>query len=396
MNVYSDSLRFHEKLKGKIEVKSKVFLSSKKNVSLAYTPGVAEPCRKIAGEPWRVFGLTLKSNSLAVVSDGSSVLGLGDIGALAAIPVMEGKAALFKEFAGIDAFPICIGSNDVNEIVRTVELIAPVFGAVNLEDISAPRCFEVEERLQGIGIPVMHDDQHGTAVVVLAGIINAVRVAGKRLEDLNIVISGAGAAGHAIASLLLCLGVDKRICTSVKNICVVDSHGIIFEGRQGLDKFKLFLAKATNKRKIKGTLKEALVGADVFVGVSRAGLVSKGMIKSMALKPVVFAMANPEPEIGYSDAVSAGAFVVGTGRSDLPNQVNNALAFPGIFRGSLDAGSLSVNNEMKVAAVHAIAGYVKKPSVKKILPHIYDKKFHLQVALAVKKAAVESGNVREK
>ncbi len=391
MDVYSKSLKLHEKLKGKLEVKSKVSLSSSASLALAYTPGVAQPCREIFSNPEKVFDLTLKSNSLAVVTDGSSVLGLGNIGAEASIPVMEGKAVLFKAFAGIDAFPICIKSQETATIVETVKQISPVFGAINLEDISAPRCFEVEALLQEIGIPVMHDDQHGTAVVVMAALFNACRVAGKNLEDLNVVISGAGAAGTAITKWLKCIGVDHNICKSVKGILVADSHGIIYDGRPGLSGHKLELAKQTNRKRAKGTLSDALSGADVFVGVSKANLVSSEMVSSMAKNPVVLAMANPVPEIMPKEAKKGGALIVGTGRSDFPNQINNALAFPGIFRGALDAKATVINNEMKIAAAHALAGSLKKPSAKSILPKIIDKKVHYVIARAVEKAARESG-----
>ncbi len=391
MTIYSESLDFHKKLKGKIEVRPTFSFSSKKALSLSYTPGVAAVSKKIFESPKSVFDLTMKGNSVAIVTDGSRVLGLGNIGASAAIPVMEGKAALFKEYGNVNAFPICVNSKSTEELVNVVKLISPVFGGVNLEDIEVPRCFEVEAQLQGLGIPVMHDDQHGTAIAVLAAVINACKVSKKRLEDVNVVISGAGAAGSAIARLLLCLGIDRSICTSVKSICVVDSSGILYPGRMGVGGYKAELALHTNKDRKTGSLADALVGADVFIGVSKGRLVSREMVSSMAKNPIVFALSNPEPEITPSDALKAGALIIGTGRSDLPNQINNALAFPGVFRGALDARASVINNEMKVAAAWAIASHLKKPSQKKILPFISDKKLHMSVGRTVKKAAIDSG-----
>ncbi|AJF60595.1 MAG: NADP-dependent malic enzyme [Candidatus Diapherotrites archaeon] len=395
MDVFSESLALHRKLKGKISVSSKLHVNSRKTLSLLYTPGVAEPSRAIQLNPSSIYELTIKNNTVAVVSDGSAVLGLGNIGAEAALPVMEGKAALFKEFAGIDSFPICLKSQDPATIIQTVKEIAPVFGGINLEDIAAPKCFEVEEQLQDLGIPVMHDDQHGTAITVLAAIINSSKVVGKDLEDLRVVISGAGAAGMAVTKLLLCIGIDPNICTSVKSICLVDSKGIIFEGRSGLNRFKEEIAKRTNREKRKGSLKQAVEGADVFVGVSKGNLLSKQMIKSMNAKPIVFAMANPVPEIMPDEALAAGAAVVGTGRSDFPNQINNVLAFPGVFRGALDSRALKINNEMKIAAAHALSKSVEKPTPKKVLPDPLNKSVAPNIARAVARAAVGSGIVRK-
>lgn len=393
MNVYLESLNLHRRVKGKLGVFSKVSVKNRHDLSLAYTPGVAEPCRKIFSRPSFVFDLTLKNNSLAVVSDGSSVLGLGNIGAHAAIPVMEGKAVLFKELAGIDAFPVCVQSQKVSDIVRTVMDISPVFGAVNLEDISAPRCFDVEEKLQELGIPVMHDDQHGTAVTVLAGLVNACKVAGKSFEDLKVVVSGAGAAGTAIAKILVCEGLFGKNCTSVKDLLVVDSSGVIFRGRKGLFGHKKKLSLITNRGNVKGGLADAIHGADAFVGVSHANVVSKKMVSLMAKKSIVFALANPVPEIMPKDALKAGAFVAASGRSDMPNQINNVYAFPGIFRGALDAKATVINAEMKLAAAHALAACVK-PSRTKILPSLFDKKTVKGIALGVKKAAMRTGVVR--
>jgi len=393
MDVFSESLALHRKLKGKISVSSKLHVNSRKTLSLLYTPGVAEPSRAIQLNPSSIYELTIKNNTVAVVSDGSAVLGLGNIGAEAALPVMEGKAALFKEFAGIDSFPICLKSQDPATIIQTVKEIAPVFGGINLEDIAAPKCFEVEEQLQDLGIPVMHDDQHGTAITVLAAIINSSKVVGKDLEDLRVVISGAGAAGMAVTKLLLCIGIDPNICTSVKSICLVDSKGIIFEGRSGLNRFKEEIAKRTNREKRKGSLKQAVEGADVFVGVSKGNLLSKQMIKSMNAKPIVFAMANPVPEIMPDEAKKVAA-IVGTGRSDFPNQINNSLAFPGVFRGALDAKAVKINNEMQIAAAHALANCVV-PTKDNILPYTLDKSIVPKIAEAVKKAAIESGVVRD-
>ncbi len=394
MGVYEDSLRFHEERKGKIEVRPKIRVKGKEELSIVYTPGVAEPCRAISREPERVWDLTIKGNSVAVVSDGSAVLGLGNIGPEAAIPVMEGKAMLFREFAGIDAFPVCLATQDPKEIVETVRRIAPVFGGINLEDISAPRCFWIEENLQDLGIPVFHDDQHGTAVVVLAALLNAAKVVGKKLEDMKVVISGAGAAGTAIAKLLLCVGYDRNVCRPVKDIVVCDSRGVIFNGREGLHGHKKELAELTNRSGVKGSLADAMRGADAFIGVSAGGIVSREMVRSMAEDAIVFAMANPVPEIQPEEAREAGARIVATGRSDLPNQINNVLAFPGIFRGALDCRASVINSEMKLAAAYGLAGVVKNPSEERIVPEVFDRNVVPAVSEAVMDAARRSGVCR--
>ena len=390
--IYRDALALHEAHHGKLEIRSKVPLKTKTDLTRAYTPGVAEVCRQILNDKNLAYKYTLKANTIAIVTDGSAVLGFGDIGGYAAIPVMEGKAILFKEFAGIDAFPICFESYET-DFVDQVKNIAPVFGGINLEDIAAPKCFEVEDALQDIGIPVMHDDQHGTAVVVLAALINACKVTERRFEDLNIVISGAGAAGYAIARLLKCIGYNPNFCTMVDEIIVCDTKGTIFRGREGLykNKYKFILGEETNRVARAGTLADAMTGADVFIGVSAPGIVTEEMVRSMSRDAIVFALANPVPEIMPDAAKHAGAAVVGTGRSDFPNQINNVLAFPGIFRGALDACATQINDEMKVAAAHAIAGYLQKPTRDRILPNILDKEVTKRVARAVKDAAVQCG-----
>lgn len=388
-DIKKESLDLHKKSKGKLEIKSKVAIKTRKDLTLAYTPGVAAVSDAIARDKNSIYDYTMKANSVAVVSDGSAVLGLGNIGAEAALPVMEGKAILFKEFADIDAFPICIKSQDPGDIVNIVKNIAPAFGGINLEDISAPRCFIIEQDLQDIGIPVMHDDQHGTAVVILAGIINAANVVGKEMEDLKIIISGAGAAGTATAKILLCVGYDRRICTSVKEIIICDSKGIIDRARADLNESKRELANLTNKQQRSGTLKDAMKDADVFIGVSAGGIVSEDMIKNMAKDPIIFAMANPVPEILPDIAKAAGARIVATGRSDFPNQVNNVLGFPGIFRGALNARAKRITNEMKLAAAYALAKCVKNPNEDKIIPDPLDKSVVRNVASAVKEAAKE-------
>ena len=395
-DVYEESLKLHEEHKGKLEVCLKTPLKTRWDLSLAYTPGVAQPCREIEKNKDLVYKYTIKSNTVAVVSDGSAVLGLGDIGGYAAIPVMEGKAALFKEFAGIDAFPICVPDRN-SDIVKVVKEIAPVFGGINLEDIAAPRCFKIEEELQDIGIPVMHDDQHGTAVIVLAALINACKVSNKRLEDLTVAICGAGAAGFAVTKILKCIGVDKDICTPVKEIFICDSKGLIYKGREDLskNKYKHFLAQETNQEGRTGTLADAMKGTDVFIGVSAPDIVTEEMVRSMNKDPIIFAMSNPTPEIMPDKAKNAGAAVIGTGRSDFPNQINNVLAFPGIFRGALDAHATRINEEMKVAAAHALADYVKNPTKDQFIADVLDKGVTKAVAEAVKKTAIESGCVRE-
>ena len=391
-DIYKESLEFHKKNKGKLDVISKARIDNRKTLSLAYTPGVAEVCREIAKDPKKVYDYTIKQNSVAVVSDGSAVLGLGNIGAYAAIPVMEGKAALFKEFANIDAFPICldnIGSDA--DFIDKIKSITPVFGGINLEDIAAPRCFEIENALMDIGIPVMHDDQHGTAIVVLAALINSSKVVGKDLSELRVVISGSGAAGTAIVKLLHCIGYNENICRSVKETILCDSNGIIHKNRTDLNKYKIELLKFTNPKNREGSLEDALTGADVFIGVSKGNVLTKEMIKKMSKDPIIFAMANPVPEIMPDEAKSAGAKIVGTGRSDFPNQINNVLAFPGVFRGALDSRARIINNEMKLAAAYALANYLNNPDIENIIPDVLDKNVTKIVAEAVIKAAKESG-----
>ncbi len=369
-------IEFHKNLKGKIEVISRAKLETREDLSLAYTPGVAEACLAIAKDKNEVYEMTRKNNLVAVVTDGSAVLGLGNIGPEASLPVMEGKCALFKEFAGVDAFPIALATQDTDEIVHAVELIAPIFGGINLEDIAAPRCFEVEAKLkEKLNIPVFHDDQHGTAIVVLAGLLNALKVAGKELASVRITLNGAGAAGNAIAKLLLAAGAE--------NITLVDSKGIIFDGRENLDNEKTELAKVTNKDKRSGGLGEALMAADVFIGVSKGNLVSQEMVKTMNGNPIIFALANPTPEIMPDIAKAAGARVVATGRSDFPNQVNNVLVFPGIFRGLLDSRIGQVTQAMELAAAHALAATVPAPTAENILPNPLDKSVSGVIATAV-------------
>ncbi len=384
MSLREEALQFHRVAKGKIAIQSKVPCCTQKDLSLAYTPGVAEPCREIEKNPEDVYEYTSKGNIVAVVTDGTAVLGLGDIGPLAAIPVMEGKAILFKNFAGIDAFPISITSKDPSVIVDTISRIEPVFGGINLEDISAPRCFEVEEMLKKVlKIPVFHDDQHGTAVVCLAALINALKVVGKDFPDIRVAISGAGAAGIAVTKFLLSFGaVDVILC---------DSKGTIHQGRTDLNKAKQEIARITNPREVKGTLADAMRGSDVFIGLSVAGIVSPEMVKSMAKDAIVFAMANPVPEIMPDLALKAGARIVATGRSDFPNQVNNVLGFPGIFRGALDVRASDINEEMKKAASLAIASLVDPISEDKIIPSPLDRKVVPVVAEAVAKAAMATG-----
>ena len=386
MNIYEESLKFHEDLKGKLEIKSRATINNAKDLSLAYTPGVAEPCREIHKDPSKAYTYTRKWNTVAVISDGTAVLGLGDIGPLASLPVMEGKAVLFKEFADVDAFPLVVDTKDVDEIVDTVARISPSLGGINLEDISAPRCFEVERKLkERLDIPVFHDDQHGTAVVVLSGIINALKVVKKELNNLKIVINGSGSAGTAICKLLLASG--------VKNIVMCDINGVIHEGGILPNDNLKELAKITNPNKETGLLIDAIKGADVFIGVSAPNIVSKEMVASMNKDAILFAMANPTPEIFPEDALEAGAKVVGTGRSDYPNQINNVLAFPGIFRGALDCRASEINEEMKVAAAYAIANSIDDNdiSAENIIPKAFDLKVQRNVAEAVKNAAIKSG-----
>lgn len=384
-DIYKKSLLLHEKLGGKLEIRSKKKITSRAILSLLYTPGVAEPSRVLASTPGRARELSIKKNTIAVVSDGSAVLGLGNIGPFGAIPVMEGKAVLFKELGGVDAFPICLQTQDPVEIVETVRRISPVFGGINLEDISAPRCFEVEEALQDLGIPVMHDDQHGTAIVILAALKNALRVAGKRASSCKLVISGAGAA--ATATMRLLLASEERL----KEIVIVDSKGIVSSDRPDLNQHKQEIAESTGQRRT-GTLEEALVGADIFIGLSAPGIVRKEMVARMASKPIVFAMANPVPEIMPEEAAKGGAYIIGTGRSDYPNQINNVLAFPGIFRGALDCGATRITTEMKLAAAEAIASLVKSPARGRIIPDALDKRAAKAVATAVAREWKKAGN----
>ena len=387
---YSElSLKMHEENKGKIEIVSKVKIETKDDLSKAYTPGVAEPCRQIHKNKENAYKYTAKGNLVAVVTDGTAVLGLGDIGPEAAMPVMEGKSILFKEFGDVDAFPICLSTKDVDEIVETIKRISPTFGGINLEDISAPRCVEIENRLKKeLDIPVFHDDQHGTAVVVIAALINALKIVKKEIKNIKITISGGGAAGVAIAKMLLGIG--------VKNILVCDSKGIIYEGSPNNNWLKEELSKITNRNKEKGSLRDAMKNADVFIGVSTGNLVDENMVKTMNNDAIVFAMANPTPEIFPDEAIRAGAKIVGTGRSDFPNQINNVLAFPGIFRGALDSRAREINNEMNIAAAYAIASVVKENELNEnnIMPDTLNKEIGKIVAKAVEKAARESGVAR--
>ncbi len=383
------ALQKHHDWQGKIEVITRVPIKSKEALSLAYTPGVAEPCLEIQKDYSKSFELTRRWNMVAVITDGTAVLGLGDIGPEAGMPVMEGKCALFKEFADVDAFPLCIRSKDVDEIVRTIYLMSGSFGGINLEDISAPRCFEIEKRLKEIcDIPVFHDDQHGTAIVVGAALINAAKCAGKKLEDLKCVINGAGSAGIAIANHLIKLGVG--------NIILCDKFGIICEGMESLSEAHAQMSRITNKEKLTGTLADAMKGADVFIGVSAPNVVSGEMVKSMADKAIVFPMANPVPEIHPDEALKNGAYIVGTGRSDFDNQINNVLAFPGIFRGALDVRASDINDEMKLATSYAIASLVSDEELcpTYIIPPAFDERIGKTVAKAVSKAARDSGVAR--
>ena len=380
MNYNDASLEMHKRYKGKLSVESVVPIENKDDLSTAYTPGVAEPCRAIAANKDLVWDLTIKGRTVAVVTDGSAVLGLGNIGPEAGLPVMEGKAILFKRFAGVDAFPICLATQNVDEIVETVKRIAPGFGGINLEDIAAPACFEVERRLiEELDIPVMHDDQHGTAVVVLAGLLNALKVVGKKLEEVSVVISGAGAAGMGITHLLFEAGMTK--------LTMIDSKGIIAPGRDGMNSYKEALAARINPEGRTGSLADALVGADVFIGVSQPGLVTADMVRTMADKAIVFAMANPIPEIMPDVARAGGAEIVATGRSDFPNQVNNVLAFPGIFKGALEGRLRRITPAMRVAAAHALAKLVPEPTAEKIMPSPFEAGLADVVAEAVKRAA---------
>ncbi len=389
MDIRKESLQKHYDWNGKIEVISRVPIATSEDLSLAYTPGVAEPCLEIQKDYNKSFELTRRNNLVAVVTDGTAVLGLGDIGPEAGMPVMEGKCALFKEFGGVDAFPICIRSKDVDEIVNAIFLISGSFGGINLEDISAPRCFEIERKLkEKCDIPIFHDDQHGTAVIVAAGLINALKIVNKKLEDIKVVMNGAGAAGIAIAKHLLNMG--------VKHITLCDSKGIICKGDSKLNAVKQEMAEITNLEHLTGTLADAMKGADVFLGISAAGCVTVDMVKSMARDAIIFAMANPTPEIMPDIAKNAGAAVVGTGRSDFPNQINNVLAFPGIFKGALECRASDINEEMKIAASFAIASLVEEDKLNPdyILPHAFDSRVGEAVAKAVKEAAIKTGVAR--
>ena len=389
MDYAEKSLELHYKLKGKIEVTARAKVGDREALSLAYTPGVAAPCLEIQKDVSKSYELTRRWNTVAVVTDGTAVLGLGDIGPEAGMPVMEGKCVLFKEFGGVDAVPLCIRSKDVDEIVNTVALLAGSFGGVNLEDISAPRCFEIERRLkERCDIPVFHDDQHGTAVIMLAGLMNALKAVGKKLDGVRIVTSGAGAAGIAIIKLLVSVG--------AKNVVMTDRRGAIYKGRADLNPAKQEIAEKTNPAGERGGLKDVIKGADVFIGVSAPGVLTPEMVSSMAENAIVFACANPTPEIFPDEAKKAGAAVVSTGRSDYPNQINNVLAFPGIFRGALDARASEINDEMKIAAAHAIAGLVSDEELccDNILPQAFDPRVGKAVAEAVKSAAVSSGAAR--
>lgn len=386
MNIYEESLKFHKELKGKLEITSRVKITNEKDLSLAYTPGVAEPCREIHKDPSTAYLYTRKWNTVAVISDGTAVLGLVDIGPLASLPVMEGKSILFKEFADVDAFPIVLDTKEVDKIVDTIVRIAPTLGGINLEDISAPRCFEIEKKLkEKLNIPVFHDDQHGTAIIVLSGLINALKIVNKNIEDLKIVVNGAGSAGTAITKLLLSYG--------AKNIVICDRDGALNRNTNYSNKYFEELSKITNPNNESGILKDVIKNADVFIGVSAPNIVSKEMVSSMNDDSIIFAMANPTPEIFPDDAREAGAKVIGTGRSDFPNQINNVLAFPGIFRGALDVRATEINEEMKIAAAYAIANSVSKEELNPnyIIPKAFNLDVQKRVAEAVKEAAIKSG-----
>ncbi|MGD6855538.1 NAD(P)-dependent malic enzyme [Bacillus infantis] len=392
MTLREEALHMHRENQGKLESKSKVQVRNAKDLSLAYSPGVAEPCKAIYDKPESVYEYTMKGNMVAVVSDGTAVLGLGNIGPEAALPVMEGKAVLFKSFAGVDAFPICLNTTDIDKIVETVKLLEPTFGGVNLEDIAAPNCFVIEERLKKeTNIPIFHDDQHGTAIVTVAGMVNALKLAGKKMNEVKVVANGAGAAGIAIIKLLYSYG--------VRDIIMCDTKGAIYEGRpQGMNDIKNEVAKYTNRDNKQGGLADAVVDADVFIGVSVEGALTAEMVRTMKQDPIIFAMANPNPEIMPEEAKEAGAMVVGTGRSDFPNQVNNVLAFPGIFRGALDVRATHINEKMKVAAVEAIASLVSTEELTAdyVIPGPFDPRVAPAVAAAVARAAMETGVARIK
>ncbi len=389
MNLKKEALKLHKLNKGKLMVQTKVAVNNEDDLSLAYSPGVAEPCLEIEREPNKIYDYTNKSNFVAVVSNGSAVLGLGNIGAAASLPVMEGKAVLFKEFADVDAFPICLNEPDPDKLISYVKKMAPVFGGINLEDIKSPECFYIEERLkEELDIPVFHDDQHGTAIITLAALINSLIILNKNIEDIKVIVNGAGAAGASIIKLLKSEGVGEIIALDIK--------GSIYEGRKDLDKNTKEIAKITNKANKKGDLAELIKGADVFIGGSAANLLYKEMVRSMAVDPIIFAMANPDPEIWPEDALEAGAKIIGTGRSDYPNQVNNVLAFPGLFRGALDVRAKEINEEMKKAAAYAIANLIDDCDLKTdyVIPKPFDPRVGPYVAAAVEQAAVKTGVAR--
>jgi len=389
MDIRQEALRLHREWKGKIEVVSRAKVENKNDLSLAYTPGVAEPCLAIKENVDLSYEYTRRWNLVAVITDGTAVLGLGDIGPEAGMPVMEGKCVLFKTFANVDAFPLCVKSKDVDEIVKTIKLISGSFGGINLEDISAPRCFEIEKRLkEECDIPIFHDDQHGTAVVTLAAMINALKIVNKDLKEISVVVNGSGAAGIAITKLLMAMG--------LKDVILCDTKGAIYEGRDNLNAIKEEMAKISNIHKKKGSLGDVIKGADVFIGVSGPGVLTQDMVKSMAKDPIIFAMANPVPEIMPEEAKQAGARVVGTGRSDFANQINNVLAFPGIFRGALDVRARDINDAMKIAAAEAIAGLISDEELNEeyIIPAPFDERVAKAVAEAVAKAAKETGVAR--
>ncbi|MCK8827379.1 NAD-dependent malic enzyme [Natroniella acetigena] len=389
MGLKEDALKLHQKNQGKLKVNTKVEVNDEDDLSLAYSPGVAEPCLKINKDEEKIYEYTNKSNFVAVVSNGSAVLGLGDIGAKASMPVMEGKAVLFKEFGAVDAFPICIDETDPDALIKAVKQIAPTFGGINLEDIKGPECFYIEQRLkEELDIPVFHDDQHGTAIITLAGLLNALKIVDKEMKDLKVVVNGAGAAGVSIVKLLLSEGVEQ--------IKVLDSKGLIYKERDNLDEVKEELAELTNKEQQEGNLADAIVDADVFIGVSVAGVLSKEMVQDMAADPILFPMANPDPEIWPEDAFEAGAKIVGTGRSDYPNQVNNVMAFPGVFRGALDVRAKDINQEMKIAAAYALAELVTEDKLAPdyVIPKPFNERVGPHVAAAVAQAAIESGVAR--
>ncbi|MFT8320828.1 MAG: malic enzyme-like NAD(P)-binding protein [Bacillus sp. (in: firmicutes)] len=392
MTLKDEALRMHQEKQGKLEVNAKVEVKNAHDLSLAYSPGVAEPCKAIYENPESVYDYTMKGNMVGVVTNGTAVLGLGNIGAAASLPVMEGKAILFKSFAGVDAFPIALDTTDVDKVVETVTLLAPTFGGINLEDIAAPQCFEIEERLKAaLDIPVFHDDQHGTAIVTLAGLVNALKIVKKEMKDLKIVLNGAGAAGIAITKLLYSYGVT--------NMIMCDTKGAIYDGRpEGMNKVKSAVAAYTNVKKESGSLEDVIKNADVFIGVSVAGALTQAMVQSMNKDAIIFAMANPVPEINPEDAKSAGAKVVGTGRSDFPNQVNNVLAFPGIFRGALDVRATDINEEMKKAAVEAIASLITDTELTEdyVIPSPFDPRVAPAVSKAVAAAALASNVARVK